>query len=76
VKKFWFAVIASSVLSSCSGRYFSNGENFYLQSHNGPKLIVPSSLTSAHLSNFYDLPPQNQDPRVSIEPPGEEIITS
>ncbi|WP_420324033.1 hypothetical protein [Legionella oakridgensis] len=57
------------LLSSCASYYSSNGEKKYLESRNGPNLVVPPPLTSANISHFYDLPPQNQDPRVRIEPP-------
>lgn len=76
MKKLSVIVLASLMLTACADRYTSNGENLYLQSHNGPKLVVPPPLTSTNISNFYDLPVQNQDPRVSIAPPGEAIITS
>nr|WP_276559044.1 hypothetical protein [Fluoribacter dumoffii] len=63
-----FIVFFALALSGCS-RYASNGENLYLGSANGPSLEVPPPLTRANISNFYDLPQQNQDARVSIEPP-------
>ena len=58
------------VLTGCS-KYSSNGENVYLQSHNGQKIEVHSPLTSSNISNFYDLPEQTQNAKVSIEPPVE-----
>lgn len=76
VKKLCFMVFALLCLSACSSRYSSNGENLYLQSKNGVPLDVPRPLTSANISHFYDLPPQTQDPHVSIAPPVEEITTS
>lgn len=66
MKKLSFIVVV--LLSSCS-RYATNGESLYLVSHNGPTLEVPSPLTRANISNFYDLPQQNQNARVSITPP-------
>jgi uncharacterized lipoprotein len=57
------------VLSACSGRYASNGENLYLKSQNGPHLEVPPPRTRANISDFYNLPPQQQDARVNIAPP-------
>lgn len=68
MKKLCFATCVILVLSGCS-RYATNGENLYLGSRNGPKLEVPPPLTRANISNFYDLPQQNQDARVSIAPP-------
>ena len=76
MKKLSFVVLTALALSACNSRYSNNSENLYLQSHNGVKLEVPPPLTSANISNFYDLPAQNQDPRVNIAPLGEEIITS
>ncbi|KGP63438.1 hypothetical protein EP47_09500 [Legionella norrlandica] len=75
MKKLSFVVLAALALSSCNSRYASNGENLYLKSRNGDVLVVPSPLTSANISNFYDLPPQTQDARVSIAPPVEDITT-
>jgi hypothetical protein len=57
------------LLSGCMNRYISNGENLYLRSRNGVFLAVPSPLTSSNLSDFYVLPPQQGNPRVSIAPP-------
>lgn len=71
MKKLSCVVLAGLALSACSSRYSSNGEGLYLQSHNGEKLEIPHPLTSSNISNFYDLPPQNQDARVSLAPPGE-----
>ncbi len=70
MKKLSYVVLCALALSACS-RYASNGESVYLQSKNGVKLDVPHPLTSANMSNFYDLPAQNQDARVSIAPPRE-----
>lgn len=70
MKKISFMIIGLLVLSGCS-RYASNGESLYLKSRNGEKINVPSPLTSSNISSFYDLPAQNQDARVSIEPPTE-----
>ena len=75
MKKLGFVVLATLALSACSSRYASNGETVYLQSRNGEKIVVPRPLTSAYISNFYDLPPQNQDARVNIAPPVEVIPT-
>ena len=62
-----FAIVLA--LSACSVRYSSNGENVYLKSKNWEHLKVPSPLTRANISDFYNLPPQNQDARVSNTPP-------
>lgn len=57
-------------LTACTAQYTSNGEQKYLQSLNGANLVVRPPLTSANISDFYNLPPQTQDARVSIAPPG------
>lgn len=74
MKKLGFVVLATLALSACS-RYSSNGEGLYLQSRNGVQLEVPPPLTSSNISHFYDLPPQNQNARVSIAPPVDVITT-
>lgn len=77
MKKLSCVVLATLVLSACANRYSSSGDNLYLQSRNGVKINVPSPpLTNANISNFYDLPAQTQDARVSIVPPVEDIPTS
>lgn len=70
MKKLGVLALGVVLLAGCS-KYSSNGENLYLQSRNGQKVAVPPPLTSANISNFYDLPEQTQDPRVNIEPPLE-----
>lgn len=75
MKKLVLIILATLALSACSSRYASNGENIYLQSRNGVKIVVPPPLTTSNISSFYDLPPQNQDARVSIAPPVDVIPT-
>lgn len=75
MKKLSFLVLATLALSACSTKYSSNGENLYLQSRNGVKLVVPAPLTSANISYFYDLPQQTTDAQVSIAPPDVVITT-
>ncbi len=69
VKKTGIIVISSLWLTACSSYYSSNAETNYLKSRNGPDLVVPPPMTKANMGYFYNLPPQNQDARVSIEPP-------
>ncbi|MFJ1269756.1 hypothetical protein ACD661_14420 [Legionella lytica] len=69
MKKLSFIVCSLLVLTACSGRYSSNGENLYLKSRNGVNLVVPPPLTKENISDFYNLPPQNQDAKISIAPP-------
>jgi uncharacterized lipoprotein len=69
VKKLIFIMCLTVLLLACSGRYSSSGELLYLKSHNGVMLEVPPPLTKANISNFYNLPPQNQDAHVRITPP-------
>lgn len=64
-----YIVIASILVSACTTRYASNGENQYMQSKNGANLVIPPSLTSDMISHFYDLPEQSKPSSVSIVPP-------
>lgn len=70
MKKLSCVVLSVLALSACS-RYATNGEGSYLRSKNGAKIEVPRPLTDSNISDFYDLPAQDQDARVSIAPPGE-----
>lgn len=75
MKKISCVVFLVFSLSSCA-RYGSSGENVFMLSHNAPKLIVPPPLTDACISNFYDLPPQEEDPSISPLPPiGHDVET-
>lgn len=67
MKKFFCFVMCVPFLMSCTERYSSSGENLYLRSKNGVKLEVPAPLTQANISDFYNLPSQNQDARINIE---------
>lgn len=55
--------------SACSSYYASNTERSYLHSRNGVNVVVPPPLTTTSMSHFYDLPPQEQNAKVSIKPP-------
>lgn len=63
-------LVLSSLLMACSAQYTSNGEQHYLRSKNGLNLVIPPPLTSANISHFYDLPPQNQNADIGVAPPG------
>jgi uncharacterized lipoprotein len=54
--------------AGCMTRYATNGEHLYLGSTNGPKLVVPSSLSAESVSHFYDLPPSSPNAGVDITP--------
>lgn len=70
MQKIGLILLTSLLLASCGASYYTtNGEKHYLQSRNGPNLVVPPPLTKTNMSEFYNLPPQDNDPRVSIEPP-------
>lgn len=65
-----FVVLILVVLNcACTSRYASNGEQLYLKSRNGPKLVVPAPLTQGNINHFYDLPDLTQQPLVDITPP-------
>mgnify|MGYP000314146805 CR=1 FL=1 len=69
MKKVRLMMVLSVLLTGCSAQYTSNGEQQYLQSRNGVNLVVPPPLTAENISDFYNLPAQNQDARVSVAPP-------
>lgn len=69
VNKNKLILLSCLVLTACSNQYASNGEKYYMHSHNGTELLVPAPLTSSNISHFYDLPAQNQKAAVSVEPP-------
>lgn len=69
MKKFAMLCALMALLSACNSRYASNGEQLYLSSQNGPKLVVPPPLTSSNISHFHDLPAQNGNALVDIAPP-------
>lgn len=73
VKRFIVLLFIISMLSSCffwePTDYASNDKDQYLTSKNGPNLVVPQPLSSSNISDFYTLPDQNQNAKVSVEPP-------
>ncbi|ARG98040.1 hypothetical protein [Legionella micdadei] len=72
MKKIALLLISAQLLAACSA-YTSNGEKQYLQSRNGPKVVVPPPLTDANISHFYDLPNQTQSAQVGIVPPSDPV---
>jgi hypothetical protein len=64
-----FVLAGLFILSGCTSQYATNDESRVFKSHNGPGLVVPKPLTTANISYFYNLPPQEQDAHVSIAPP-------
>ncbi len=69
MRKIVWIILMTGFLSSCASYYSSTGEKQYLQSRNGPTLVVPPPLTRDNVSEFYTLPEQNQDANIGIEPP-------
>lgn len=72
MKRFVYILALGVLLNACAKNevlYGSSNKKAYLQSKNGPELIVPPPLTTSNISNFYDLPNQTQDARVHITPP-------
>lgn len=69
MKKVRLMMVLPVLLTGCSAQYTSNGEQLYLQSKNGVNLVILKPLTTENISDFYVLPPQNQDARVSVVPP-------
>ncbi|MBA2649245.1 MAG: hypothetical protein H0U75_06530 [Legionella sp.] len=68
MKKLSCVVWMMLILSGCA-RFSTNGEKIFVHSHNAPKLVVPPPLTCEYISDLYDLPPQDEDPTVSVLPP-------
>ncbi len=68
MNKIGLMIALSLLLTACSAQYTSNGEQQYLKSRNGVGLVVPPPLSTANISDFYDLPLQKQDAKVSIVP--------
>lgn len=73
MKKLSFIFLTIIMLTACTTKYASNGENLYLRSKNGVFVTVPAPLTSEYISHFYDLPSQDQSPLVNSAPPGMRI---
>jgi uncharacterized lipoprotein len=70
VYKIGILMFASLVLSACASYYSSTGDKQYLQSRNGPQLVVPPPLTRDNISQFYVLPEQTQRIQtISTTPP-------
>lgn len=61
-------LLLSLLLINCSN-FPSKAEQLYLENKNGEKLTVPHPLTDSQISNFYTLPIQEQNPRISTLPP-------
>ncbi|MDF1757399.1 MAG: hypothetical protein P1U74_03790 [Legionellaceae bacterium] len=59
----------ASCLSWEQTDYASNDKDQYLTSKSGPALVVPPPLTTVNISDFYILPNQNENAKVSINPP-------
>lgn len=72
MKKLGLLILLSLLSAACSKKYLSTGEEQYLQSRNGPDIIVPPPLTSTNISHFYDLASQQQNAQVSLDPPIEK----
>lgn len=72
MKKVSFIVLSALIVSGCS-HIKNNSDQKYLQSRNGPGLVVPPPLTSDNVSHFYDLPAQDKKAIVSTEPPSAKI---
>jgi len=75
VKNWGFMLGFVGLLTACSSfnptHYASNDRDQYLKSRNGPLPVVAPPLTTSNISDFYNLPPQTENARVSIVPPVE-----
>ena len=59
-----------SLLLGCNmNTYPTQGERVYVDSYNGPALVVPQPLSDREISHFHDIPQPNRDHvQVSIVP--------
>jgi len=57
------------VCVACTAHYSTSSKLEYLKSRNGPELQVSPPLTKDNLSQFYSLPPQEQNAQIGVEPP-------
>lgn len=69
VRKIGYWLIAVCCLTSCAVKYASNDKAQYLLSKNGPQIEVPPPLTSANISNFYELPNPAEERKIGVTPP-------
>lgn len=69
--KWLFVGLISVLCAACSAPYSTNSTQQYLSSRNGPDLQVAPPLTRDKLSQFYVLPPQEQNAQIGVEPPIE-----
>ena len=69
MKKIGWLVGLLGLLTSCVDQYDSNGEQQYMSSRNGRIVKVNPPLSSANISDFYDLPEQDNNAKVSTMPP-------
>lgn len=67
----WISLIACG-LSACHAPYASNDAKQYLESKNGPRLVIPKPLSSDNLSFFYTLPMIKGNVETTIIPPASE----
>lgn len=68
MQKILFILLLSIMLGSCS-IFPSQAEQLYMENQNGDMLMVPKPLTDEHLSTFYVLPIETDNPRISTLPP-------
>lgn len=66
----WFVLSVIAIFcTACTAHYSTNSKLEYLKSRNGPELQVSPPLTKDNLSQFYTLPPQEQNAQIGVEPP-------
>lgn len=62
-----YGAVGCSMLQSAG--YSSNKKNEYLESRNGPDLVIEKPLNSDNISDFYRLPNQPSNAKIGIKPP-------
>lgn len=64
---FIYGAVGCSMMQNAG--FSSNQKNEYLENRNGPDLVIEKPLNNNNISEFYRLPNQPQNARVSIKPP-------
>lgn len=74
MRSFFLMIVVCFSLAGCSSPYSTSGEQMYLKARNGENLVISPPLSQSQLSQFYDLPSVDTDPRVNIAPPMLSIV--
>lgn len=68
--RLFFLTVSLGLPMACTQvPYSSIDKTQYLGADHAKNLVIQAPLTSENLSHYYDLPPKDKNPRVSILPP-------